>query len=77
MIIARGYCHFCGRHAEACRGGLYVPGSVGRVEVGAARICLYCIRTAFREFGEAEPQSREVVVLRRLQPVEPQGPRAA
>lgn len=78
MIFQRGYCSFCGRPAEECRGGLYGPARGNRPNGYAVdAICLYCLRVAFREFGEDTPGSGEVVVLRRLPAAAPGGGDAA
>lgn len=78
MIVNRGYCSFCGRHANDCRGGVYAA-SGDRV-AGPERVCRQCLLVAYHEFGEPPHGPAEVVPLRRSPPVEPwppDGPKAA
>jgi hypothetical protein len=60
MIFKRGYCAFCSQHVSNCKGGLYTSGTY----TATARICIYCLRKAFREFNEPEPGPAEVIQLR-------------
>jgi hypothetical protein len=63
-----GYCSFCGRSEEDCKGGLWHL-SYGRPRVsGEPGICIYCARSAIRSFGETldpGPSVRSLLEARR------------